>query len=558
MRLTVQLFLLVLLLPMLVPAAARATPKSPLTAAVTMGDSYISGEAGRWAGNSIDQTAGNDGTDRACLPAGSPFCQVDTSKVYLGDSDSDGCHRSDTSELLSAKLPVDRRFNIACSGAVASDLLRASTGGTSDHGEAPQGDQLGPLAKGNDIKLITVAVGGNDFGFASIVSTCFEDYTAMRGPCEPTEQPKIAAAAPGVVAKVSKTLSDIRAVMGANGYANSDYRLIVQTYPSVAPRAADGRYGTERTAHGCPFYDSDADWARDHAVFEIGDAVKAAARQNHAEVLDVGNAFEGHEFCSKNDRQATATDHPDAAHSEWGRIITLTQGQTQELFHPNAYGQMALGTCLTDAAAGTPGEFSCTGRAAIAPTGLAFKRTGSGSVIGTGTAGLPRSPMKIAVSKVKLARNRQTCVKFHVTSNKRSVKAALVRFVGRKAHTGRLGHATFCAKLSAVRHPASATKAGFTTARTSLKLKALRLRLVGSKPARKGRVCVTLGVRSGKTAVKTAIVKFFGHQAHTGRKGRATICAKLTRGRHVATARRSGYLIASFTITVRKPRLTKR
>ncbi len=119
--------------------------------------------------------------------------------------------------------------------------------------------------------------------------------------------------------------------------------------------------------------------------------------------------------------------------------------------------------------------------------------------------------MKIAVSKVKIARNRQTCVKFHVTSNKHSVKAALVRFVGRKAHTGPLGHATFCAKLSAVRHPASATKAGYTTARTSLKLKPLRLRLVKSHPARKGRICVTLGVRSGTTPVKTAIVQLVGH-----------------------------------------------
>ena len=278
MRPSVRLLLALVLAFTLAPAAAHATPHSPVSAAVAMGDSYISGEAGRWAGNSIDNSPGNDGTDRACLPAGSPLCQVDTSKVYLGASDSDGCHRSDVSELLSASLPVDRRLNISCSGAVSSDLLRTSTGGTSDHGEAPQGDQLAPLARDDDVKLITVSIGGNDFGFADIVQTCFERYASMQGPCEPIEQPKIDAAKPGVIAKVSKTLGDIRAVMAGAGYKTSDYRLIVQTYPSVAPRAADGRYGADRTAHGCPFYDSDGTWARDHAVYEIGDAVKAAAR----------------------------------------------------------------------------------------------------------------------------------------------------------------------------------------------------------------------------------------------------------------------------------------
>src|ERR1700759_5494242 len=115
MRTSVRLILAFVLSLTLAPAVARATPHSPTAAAVAMGDSYISGEAGRWAGNSIDNTPGNDGTDRACLPSGSPACQTDTSKVYLGNSDADGCHRSDVSELLSARLPVDRRLNISCS-----------------------------------------------------------------------------------------------------------------------------------------------------------------------------------------------------------------------------------------------------------------------------------------------------------------------------------------------------------------------------------------------------------------------------------------------------------
>ena len=60
--------------------AALAGPRSPTTAAVSMGDSYISGEAGRWNGNSITPFGDKSGTDRACLPAGDP-CQVDKSRV---------------------------------------------------------------------------------------------------------------------------------------------------------------------------------------------------------------------------------------------------------------------------------------------------------------------------------------------------------------------------------------------------------------------------------------------------------------------------------------------
>src|SRR4051794_24642652 len=100
------------------PAAAHAAPGSGPSSVVSLGDSYISGEAGRWQGNSPDPAPGNDGTDRACRPAGSPGCQVDKASVYVGGSAANGCHRSDVAEILSAQIPVARRVNLACSGAV--------------------------------------------------------------------------------------------------------------------------------------------------------------------------------------------------------------------------------------------------------------------------------------------------------------------------------------------------------------------------------------------------------------------------------------------------------
>jgi hypothetical protein len=132
----------VLLLAAMAPTAL-AGPRSSTTAAVSMGDSYISGEAGRWNGNSITPFGDKSGTDRACLPAGD-LCQVDKSRVY-GRSDP-GCHRSDVAEILTAALAVDERVNIACSGGRTKNIFRAASGGEGQNGEAPQADQLLPVA----------------------------------------------------------------------------------------------------------------------------------------------------------------------------------------------------------------------------------------------------------------------------------------------------------------------------------------------------------------------------------------------------------------------------
>ncbi|MEJ8641690.1 hypothetical protein WKI68_09865 [Streptomyces sp. MS1.HAVA.3] len=43
---------------------SAASPGSGPTAVVSMGDSYISGEAGRWKGNTLTNTGSRNGTDR--------------------------------------------------------------------------------------------------------------------------------------------------------------------------------------------------------------------------------------------------------------------------------------------------------------------------------------------------------------------------------------------------------------------------------------------------------------------------------------------------------------
>jgi len=362
--------------------AAYAGPRSPSTAVVTMGDSYISGEAGRWFGNSIDPAGSRDGTDRACVFTAGLCASYDKTKVYVDGTAANGCHRSDVSELLSARLAVARRFNIACSGAVTKNLFRSSQGGTGQDGEPAQGDQLGPIARANRVKLIEVSIGGNDLGFASIIASCLEHYEAKQGPCKPSQQAAVQAKLPTAIAGVKKTIDEIHAVMSAAGYRRSDYRLVLQTYPSVAPRASEARYaetGPDRTTFGCPFYDEDLTWARDQAAPEIGGAVKSAATARGVEVLELIDAFQGREFCAKTTQEATPTSPPSPTTSEWGRFLsasTIQQGDLQEAFHPNAYGQQAFGACLTLLyPTRTPGDFRCTNTPGAGPGAMRLART---------------------------------------------------------------------------------------------------------------------------------------------------------------------------------------
>ncbi len=362
-----------------VAPVAVAGPGSGPTAAVSIGDSYISGEAGRWAGNSVSPGGDKDGTDRACRPPGLT-CQVDKTRVYEPGTENGGCHRSDVAEIHSASLPVAQRIDLSCSGAVTRNIFRAASGGQGQNGEPAQADKLLPVAQSRDVKLIMLSIGGNDLGFASIIAACLQAYVAKTGPCEPSQQPKIDAKVPQVRAAVGKAIAEVRAVMTQAGYAQTDYRLILQTYPSVAPRASEARYpeaGGDRTVNGCPFYDQDATWARDRAAAQIGAVSKAAAKAAGVETLDLLDAFQGHEFCSRTSAQNTPFSRPSAANAEWGRFLggsTVQQGELQEAFHPNAYGQMALGSCVTKAFAAAPGAFSCSGAAGLAPSAVGLAR----------------------------------------------------------------------------------------------------------------------------------------------------------------------------------------
>jgi lysophospholipase L1-like esterase len=442
----VRVLLLTLCAALLAAGPALAGPKSGPTAVVSLGDSYISGEAGRWAGNSTVPAAGNAGTERGSRE-----------EVY---GTSGACHRSDVAEVMSAQLPVAERVNIACSGGQTRNIFRSASGGQGQNGERAQGDQLLDVAREKDIEMVVLSVGGNDLGFASIVAACLQAYVAKTGPCRPSQEAAIKAKLPKATADVIKSIDEVRAVMAEAGYTPADYRFVMQTYPSVIPRAAENRYpeaSALRASNGCPFYDSDSDWARDIAAPMIGDMVKTAAAQRGVEIMELRDLFQGHEFCSTGAAQATALATPDRANSEWGRFLTAStvqQGDLQEAFHPNAYGQQAIGACLTAVwNARTPGRFACAGAATVDIGGLRFERQQTFSVRSLLSAA-PR--LRVSVKRVR------RCSNFTVTSGGGArVSGALIRFAGQKVRTSRTGAARICKTLRRARYSVRVTKRGF-------------------------------------------------------------------------------------------------
>ncbi|MFF0476517.1 endonuclease/exonuclease/phosphatase family protein [Streptomyces sp. NPDC004284] len=335
-------------------------------AVVAMGDSYISGEAGRWAGNANTGNGGSAwGTDRAAYEcnADESGCQHDSARVY-GDTGYDGgnkCDRSDVSEISGAEIegiPRERRFNLACSGATTEHVVQSGF-----KGEEAQVAQLRALAKNYRIRLVVLSVGGNDLDFSGLVAKCAATFMANGAHCDSVLNDEFQGRLGGVEDKVVNTMNSIHDAMSGLGYDRRSYRLVAQSYPGPIADADHYRYPGETynryQSGGCPFYDDDATWARRQIIPAINTMLKSAARRGDAFSLDLQNAFTGHELCSSDAKQATAANSLatplTAADAEWVRWVPYlalpwgAQGSQQEAIHPNAYGQQALSSCLTQA-----------------------------------------------------------------------------------------------------------------------------------------------------------------------------------------------------------------
>ncbi|MEG8184402.1 hypothetical protein GZH49_38800 [Nocardia terpenica] len=371
------------------PHALGQPPDRP-HAVVSLGDSFISGEAGRWKGNSNAATGDRDGTDRAWVDgvgydattvygtthkyansAGTGSAGWSGSAGGPGGADrpgsGQGCHRSDSAEVFSAfahtRIDDNRNesldagtgvkgINLACSGAESPHIVD-----TPFKGEQPQAAQLATVASRNTVDAVVLSIGGNDLNLSGILTQCVKDW-ALGTRCAEQQQRVIEKRLPAMRAGVAAAITAIRSAMRSVGYSEGGYRFIVQSYPSPVPnqfRSPGDDYATAYL-NGTPLHMSDMAWLHDWANQAISDGIRQVAREQNTEFLDLTQAFTGREIRSPRTSLGS-----DPAEAEWVRFQAgLTQGDLQESFHPNYFGQQKLGTCLKQALDNPGPEHHCT------------------------------------------------------------------------------------------------------------------------------------------------------------------------------------------------------
>lgn len=346
-------------------ASAGGSPGSARTAIVSLGDSFISGEGGRWLGNGSEPFGTRSGTDRAATDCDAwAVCEYDPGRIY-GASEESGCHRSDVAPIVSAPVRVDEKVNLACSGAKLEHVWPAALGGQPHFGQLPQADALREAARRDDVKMI-ILTAANDVGFGDLVAGCALDWarSSAHAPafCRGGAQADLDAALPAMEQGLRRALVGIRGTMAEGGYGRDDYRLVVMGYASPLSPGRWIRYPEQGWSRlnrgGCPVWNADANWAAGEGTGAIDAAMGRAAAAAGAEFLDVQHALDGHQLCdSRASRVGEAGPSPRS--SEWVRRLAFVQGSSRESLHPNAYGQRALGACIGLLYASQPGDYAC-------------------------------------------------------------------------------------------------------------------------------------------------------------------------------------------------------
>jgi hypothetical protein len=353
--------LLALVVLLALPTAARADT------VVALGDSAISGEAGRWAGNTNQSSSKTD--------ALGPSAYYDNA-AGTGEA-IPGCHRSKSAEVHIGGAGM-KSVNLACSGArtysrVSDGKFKPGIDFYNSGGNKGQALALQELATNDKgIKAVVVLIGANNYGFADIVQTCVTDWLTSpswwKDYCQ--DDSNITAMFTQsnintITTQVRGAFQNVRDAMLAGGYADGTYKILAQTYSAPIPRSSGFRYGetgfTRQTVGGCGVWNKDANWARDTVVNTLNNTVRnAVAGMANVSVLNMDEALAGRKLCENTVglleergistwRSAGAVDN-----SEWvQQIRTLTTlfppYQLQEDAHPNYWGQLALRNCFRQA-----------------------------------------------------------------------------------------------------------------------------------------------------------------------------------------------------------------
>ena len=348
--------------------AAADGPGAGTPAVVTLGDSAISGEAGRWAGNT------NGSSSKVDALGCTAYWDTPSGEAISG------CHRSKAAQahigggVLSA--------NLACSGA------RTSTGGTGSgedfkpgidfytdaQGRKGQALALQEYASTHNVKAVVVMIGANNYGFADIVTRCVTNWVTSpswwKNYCSDDSDitSRFTAARQATeTANVRAALQRVAQAMTNAGYTAAQYTILAQTYWSPLPRGAQIRYSesgwSRQNIGGCGVWNRDANWANDTVVVAMNSTTKNAAATSglaNVKVLDLQQSLDGRRLCENTvglleEKGIASWTSPGAVdNTEWvSQVRTVTAifppYQIQEGSHASYWGEKAMRNCLRQA-----------------------------------------------------------------------------------------------------------------------------------------------------------------------------------------------------------------
>ena len=370
------------------PPARADGPGSGTPWIVSVGDSYISGEAGRWAGSSNTSSSYAD-----ALGGTAYFDNASGTAEQINR-----CHRSRSAEVYVGGGVSG--LDLACSGAKTSSFTDSNgyfkpglDFADDGAGHLGQAKLLQQFATTHNVRMVAVSIGGNDFGFGSIVQQCVQDFLASPSwfPDYCKDDSSVTAHfttanVAAVKSRIATAYANVRQAMRNAGYADTAWTMLVQNYPSPLPDGAGIRYSqsgyTRQNTGGCGFWNADADWANASALPTINSTVTGAvgtAGITNAKTLDLAAAFNGRRLCESTvglyeEKGLTSWTQAGAVDkTEWvNQIRTVTTAGSspyyiQESLHPNYWAQLATRSCVRQAYnGGAPRGGAC----AISGTGL--------------------------------------------------------------------------------------------------------------------------------------------------------------------------------------------
>ena len=198
--------------------------------------------------------------------------------VYLTDV-ADGCVRSDHDypSLVARALHVRRFSDVSCAGATTRDLTHRQVTFADRGLSVPP--QLRAVGAGTD--LVTLGIGGNDFGIFDLLRSCAtSELACLPATVVPEIRRDIAALRPRLV----RTLELVQ-------HRAPGATVLLVGYPKIAPD------------HGsCPDLPGLTPTALrmlNRLNRRLDDAMSAAARDAGARYVDVYRASIGHDICAK-------------------------------------------------------------------------------------------------------------------------------------------------------------------------------------------------------------------------------------------------------------------